>query len=108
MTDWIDTVCLPENWSDLRIDSDANASRQKWLIDELRRELGPDHSLATLHWQLIAACNARDDVLLDLGDGHVAITHLTFTSSPPERPPWPDTATFASEAEITAEWESRD
>jgi len=108
MDHWIDALDLPETWSDLRIPSDANASRKRSLTEELRRELGADHPLATLQWQLIAACDARDDVLLDLGDGQVAITHLTFTTSPPEPPPWPQTEIAASETELKTALELRD
>jgi hypothetical protein len=37
-----------------------------------------------------------DDVLFRLldGSGRVAVVHLTWTCSPPEHPPWPETSVY--------------
>jgi hypothetical protein len=61
-------------------------------------EVAPGH---TLHGVPVAAVGKRDgtdDVLFRLldGSGRVAVVHLTWTQSPPERPPWPSTELFDS------------
>lgn len=64
----------------------------------LKREVGPGHPLYGIPVQAIAKSESNDDMLYRLldGTGRVAEVHLTWTRSPPERPPWPVTAIFAS------------
>jgi hypothetical protein len=58
-----------------------------------------------VHGVPVAAIGKRgdtDDVLFRLLDesGRVAVVHLTWTQSPPERPPWPAIELFASVEEF--------
>jgi hypothetical protein len=64
----------------------------------LKREVAPGHPLYGIPAQAIGKRDISDDVLFRLldGSGRVAEVHLTWTSSPPERPPWPSTGIFAS------------
>lgn len=65
---------------------------------ELKRELSPSHPLFGLPVKTLARRQDCDDVLFALqdGTGWVAVIHLTWTQSPPERPPWPATTFFQS------------
>jgi len=65
---------------------------------ELERELSPGHPLFGLPVKTLARRQDCDDVLFALqdGTGRVAVVHLTWTQSPPERPPWPGTTLFQS------------
>ena len=64
----------------------------------LRREVGRGHPLYGVPAEAIGKRDGTDDVLFRLldGSGRVAEVHLTWTRNPPERPPWPGTAIFAS------------
>lgn len=68
------------------------------MAGELTRELGPGHPLYRVPVEAIGRRGDRDDVLFRLldGSGRVAVVHLTWTRSPPERYPWPATAFFPS------------
>lgn len=107
MEHWIGSVRLPEERIDLRSPARTMVRRQRFLTGELRRELGSDHSLSAIPWRLIAARASQDDVLLELDDGRVAITHLTFSKTSPEPSPWPVTQILESEAALTAAFEMR-
>jgi hypothetical protein len=65
---------------------------------ELQRELSAGHPLFGLPVKTLARRQDCDDVLFALqdGTGRVAVVHLTWTHSPPERPPWPGTTLFQS------------
>ncbi len=65
---------------------------------ELRREVGPGHPLHGVPARTLARRGDCDDALFALedGTGRVAVVHLTWTSSPPERPPWPGTRLYPS------------
>jgi hypothetical protein len=65
---------------------------------ELRRELASGHPLFGLPVKAVARRQDCDDVLFALrdGTGRVAVVHLTWTQSSPERPPWPVTTLFAN------------
>jgi len=82
-----------------------NAAQVQAMEAELRRELGRGHPLFGVPVRAVARREDRDDVLFTLedGTGRVAVVHLTWTYSPPERPPWPSTMVFASWEEWAAE-----
>jgi len=68
------------------------------LDGELQREVGPGHALHGVATRTLGRRGDQDDVLFALedGTGRVAVVHLTWTSSPPEEPPWPSTRLFES------------
>ena len=105
MSNWIDTVAFPESWVDLRRFR-ARLSHRKLvssLSRELRREVSPEHELAAVRWRVIGSgAPRRDDVLLRMKDGSVAITHLTWKRSQ-EPPPWPSTVRVSSLAQFREE-----
>lgn len=63
----------------------------------LAREVAPGHPLHGIPVSAVGKRNGTDDVLFRLLDksGRFAAVHLTWTRSPPERPPWPFTEIFA-------------
>lgn len=65
---------------------------------ELARELSTGHPLFGLPVRALARRQDCDDVLLVIedGTGQVAVVHLTWTHTPPERPPWPGTTLYPS------------
>lgn len=71
----------------------------------LAREVAPGHPLYGVPVAAVGKRYGTDDVLFRLldGSGRVAVVHLTWTRSPPERPPWPATGVYADEAEFVAE-----
>jgi hypothetical protein len=68
------------------------------MVRELNRELSAGHPLFGLPVKTLARRQDCDDVLFAVedGTGRVAVVHLTWTHSPPERPPWPGTTLFPS------------
>jgi hypothetical protein len=64
----------------------------------LAREVGPGHPLYGVPAEAIGKHDGWDDVLFRLLDGssRVAVVHLTWTRSLPERPPWPITQLYSS------------
>jgi hypothetical protein len=68
------------------------------MEQELRRELSVGHPLYGLPVRTVGRRQDCDDVLFTVedGTGRVAVVHLTWTHSPPEKPPWPDTALYPS------------
>lgn len=105
MTTWIDTIAFPESWVDLRPFRERVRHRKMLsrLRRELRRELAPEHELSAGRWTIVGAgAPARDDVLLRLQDGSVAITHLTWKGSQ-EALPWPSTTRVRSLDEFREE-----
>src|SRR5262245_44848403 len=68
------------------------------LEDALAREVGPGHTLYGVPVETIDKHVACDDVLFHLldGSGRVAVVHLTWTRTSPERPPCPNTRLFPS------------
>jgi hypothetical protein len=75
-----------------------NAAQVAGIERELQRELSTGHPLFGLAVKSLARRQDCDDVLFALedGTGRVAVVHLTWTQSPPERPPWPRTTLFPS------------
>jgi len=68
------------------------------LERELSRELSAGHQLYGVPVRVLGRRQDCDDVLfaLDDGTGRVAVVHLTWTHSPPDKPPWPVTAVYRS------------
>lgn len=102
MEHWLSAATLPEDrfW-DLRGDGAEERRLRESYTAELRRELAPDHVLATADWTLVATAHGSDDVVLLLHDGRAAVVHLTWTRTPPERPPYPRTTIVDGYDELT-------
>lgn len=109
MKSWIDSIEFPERWVDLRRFRDRLSNRA--LVGshrrELRREIGPGHVLHDREWTIIGLrVPARDDALLRLSDGSLALVHLTWRGAE-EPPEWPMTSFVTSLEELRAELEDR-
>jgi hypothetical protein len=65
---------------------------------QLGRELAAGHPLFGLPVRALGRRQDCDDVLFAIedGTGRVAVVHLTWTSNPPERPPYPWAIIFRS------------
>lgn len=105
----IDSIDFPEPWVDLRQVQDRLARRE--LVarhrEELTREIAPGHVLHGRAWEIVGlGIPARDDALLQLDDGAVALVHLTWRGAP-EPPSWPTTTIISSLEEFRAELEDR-
>src|SRR5688500_3538290 len=83
----------------------ADPGRTANLERELQSELSAGHLLFDVPVKALASRQDRDDVLFALqdGTGRVAVVHLTWTRSPPERPPWPSASIFPSLESWSAE-----
>lgn len=99
---WIDTFEFDDDFQDFRIDPRG----ADFWSDRILREVGTGHPLHGRQWDVIAKYCAQDEVVVRHGTD-VALVHLTFTTSPPERPPFPDTVFFASAEELRAAFEFR-
>lgn len=77
-----------EPW--VSIDEYGPATAQA-MAHRLARELGRDYPLYGVRVETLARRGDCDDVLYRLldGTGRVAVVHLTWTSDPPERYPYP-------------------
>ena len=77
-----------EPWVDL---ASRGPDRAGAFERELDRELAPGHVLYGVPVAAIGKRDGTDEVLFRLldGSGRVAVVHLTWTQSPPDRPPWP-------------------
>lgn len=109
MSSWIDLMEFPEPWVDLRRFRDrlANFALVASHRRELRREIGPGHVLRDRDWTIIGlGAPARDDALLRLDDGSLALVHLTWRGAI-EPPEWPMTSFVTSLNELRAELEDR-
>lgn len=109
LADWIDSIDFPEPWVDLRQVQDRLARRD--LVarhrEELTLEIAPGHVLHGRAWEIVGlGVPARDDALLQLEDGAVALVHLTWRGAP-EPPLWPMTVFVTSVDELRAELEDR-
>ncbi len=106
---WIDSIDFPEPWIDLRQVKDRLARRDLVVRhrNELSREIAPGHVLHGRVWEIVGlGIPARDDALLQLDDGAVALVHLTWRGAP-EPPSWPMTVFVTSIDELRAELEDR-
>lgn len=83
-----------EPWHPIKGEPDQAVAMER----ELQREIADGHALHGLPMRALARRHDRDDVLfmIDDGSGRVAVVHLTWTSAPPDRPPWPSCAVFTS------------
>ena len=81
-------------WSYISDFDDADSINAA-LVNELKKELAPDHQLFGCTATAIARANPNDDVLFKLEGGRAAIVHLTWKGSS-ERTPWPATTIFTS------------
>jgi hypothetical protein len=90
-----------EPWCDI---ADLGPERAASFEQVVAREVAPGHPLYGVPVVAVGQRGGTDDVLFRLGDGsgRVAVVHLTWTRSPPERPPWPATEVYAS-ADVFAE-----
>lgn len=81
-------------WEGILRDSEAARSAER----ELEREVADGHSFYAVPVSAIASHTGSDDVLYSVNDGsgRVAIVHLTYIKTPPDRPPWPSVTFFAS------------
>lgn len=109
MTSWIDSIDPPEPWIALR--QRKQRIGRRGLVArhhrELRREIARGHLLYGRAWKVIGpGVPARDDALLLLDDGAVALVHLTWRGAP-EPPSWPMTEIVTSPDELRAELEDR-
>jgi hypothetical protein len=66
------------------------------LEAEARAEIGLGHDLYGPELRAIAKCAACDAVVFGLSDHSWAIVHLTWSTSRPESPPWPQAARLGS------------
>ena len=83
-------------WCEPWVEVSDGAARRK-LERELKRELAPPHPLFGRSVEAVARRIDRDDVLFAINNGsELAVVHLTWTSSPPDSPPWPAARVFAS------------
>ena len=89
-----------EPWYSVADDPGQVAAMQR----ELQRELAQHHPLYGLPVRTIGRRQDCDDVLYLIDDGtkRYAVVHLTWPHSPPDSPPWPNTAVFDSFEEWVA------
>jgi hypothetical protein len=75
-----------------------NPTQVAGMERELARELSVGHPLYGLPVRTLGRRQDCDDVLfaVDDGTGRVAVVHLTWTQSPPENLPWPQTVVYSS------------
>ena len=76
----------------------------------LAREVAPGHPLYAIPVAAVGKHGGCDDVLFRLldGSGWVAVVHLTWTQSPPERLPLPVTELFSSAEAFAKQWMAPD
>ena len=78
--------------------------RAEQLEARLRLEVAEGHALFNVPMSAIGVRLDGDDVLFRVKDGgEFVVVHLTWTRSPPERPPWPNIV-FRGHAEKFAEF----
>jgi hypothetical protein len=80
-----------EPWEPIESNQTATA-----LEERLRVEVAHGHKLFGIPVVAVARRVDCDDVLFALLDGsrRVAVVHLTWTSRPPDTPPWPGSLLF--------------
>lgn len=99
---WIDDYEFDDDFQDFRID-DGTAS---FWADRITMEVGPGHPLNEGSWTVVAKYLPQDEVVVRRG-ADVALVHLTFTQSPPDRLPWPATTFFESMETFDAHFKYR-
>ena len=93
-----DDVVLIGPWWGLRNPGEPEQQQTQAIASELLREASAGHPLYGLAFTVIGRSDARDDVLLKLGD-RWALVHLTW-SGKPEPPPWPTCVVFDSASDV--------
>ena len=79
----------------------TDGSLRRNLERELQRELAPAHRLFGHSAEAVARRIDQDDVLFSINKGReFAVVHLTWTTSPPDSPPWPSARVFANADEF--------
>jgi hypothetical protein len=91
-----DYQTLPQPW--VEVDHDRSVR----LADELAAECADGHALHWTSCRVIAQCERCDSILGVLDDGRWFVTHLTWTRSKPDRPPWPSTTIESTLDELLA------
>lgn len=90
---------LPEPWE--LIDNDA---LRLTILNELKQELGSQHTLYKMPLTAIGRRIDRDDVLMQLEDGSgYVIVHLTWAGRVEADPRWPITRYFDSWSDVFAQ-----
>jgi hypothetical protein len=89
---------LPEPW--IEVDYDRSVR----FGEELVSEVAAGHSLFGQPLRVIAQCRRCDSILGALDDGRWFVSHLTWTTSKPDRPPWPSTTIEGTLDELLAEF----
>jgi hypothetical protein len=105
--DWIDDVILPETYVDLRGTTYNETLERDRLSSEIRREVGPGHRLFGQRFSVLARDTARDDVLVFVEPNRVALVHLTYAPSAPDRPPWPIATFVLDKQQLEEQWQLR-
>jgi hypothetical protein len=99
---WIDSYEFDDDFQDFRI----NPEGVTFWADRILAEVAPGHPLHGRDWSVVAKYHPQDEVVVRYG-AEVALVHLTFTQTPPERSAWPSTTFFASADEFQAHFEHR-
>jgi hypothetical protein len=81
---WVDHYPFSDPLRDVRRDE------AEQLKAELLSELSPGHPLYGVDLRIIAQALPQDEVIVQTGDGGVALVHMTW-SGHAESPPWPIT-----------------
>ncbi|MFC0003588.1 hypothetical protein [Micromonospora siamensis] len=93
-----DHLALPAPWWDLRNGGAAEQRQITALTDELIRETSPGHPLYEAAFVVAGRSQARDDVLLEVGD-RWALVHVTW-SGKAETPPRPRCVILATARDV--------
>jgi hypothetical protein len=91
-------MVLTDPWWDLRSPGEPEQHQIQAVTNEMRRETSPGHALYGIAFTVIGRSQARDDVLLKVGD-RWALVHLTW-SGKSEVPPWPRCVIFDSASDV--------
>ncbi len=108
VTHWLESFAFDDPWWDLRGADATDREQRNAMQAELTRELHIDHDLAGRVREVVARSTAQDDVVVSLDRDEAAIVHLTWTKSPPDRPPYPRTRIVSNGNALAAEIAARE